>query len=186
MTHLAGRVAAAFVLALTIGVTTGCAPSIDTLVRDSLADAVEGGQDVLWEYRDQIVSDPEAAIAGLDFIGDARVGADDGNHSYTLLALDESEDSVTLTLAVDGGAETGGGLWYQQSNAVTCIDLVFPTAAAEIRVEGAACGDDADVAGYEQVVPFGDLQVREVVTVADYPPPVCQCHSGGDCDCPGG
>lgn len=186
MSSLAGRIAAGAVLAATVGVLAGCAPSIGTLMRDSLADSVEDAQDVLWEYRDQMVEDPEATVAGLDFIVDARGGADTGSHLYTLLADEEAGDGVALTLAVEGGAETGGGLWYQQSTAVTCVDFVFPEAAAEIRTEGAACGDAVDAASYDEVVPFSDLQVRETVTAADHPPPICQCHSGGDCDCPGG
>ncbi|MFE2857796.1 hypothetical protein ACFXJO_42590, partial [Streptomyces lavendulae] len=85
--------------------------------------------------------------------------ADTGSHLYTLLAVEEAGDGVALTLAVEGGAETGGGLWYQQSTAVTCVDFVFPEAAAEIRTEGAACGDAVDAASYDEVVPFSDLQV---------------------------
>ena len=186
MSRHVGRVAAGVVLAIAVGALVGCAPSIGSLVRDSLAESVEDAQDSLWEHRDQIVSDPEAAIVGLDVIGDARDGTEDGSHLYTLLALADDEDEVTLTLAVTGSAVTGGGHWYQQSSAVTCVDFVFPEAAAEIRAEGAACGDIPDADKYDEVVPFTELQVRDSVTVADYPPPVCQCHSGGDCDCPGG
>lgn len=186
MSYLAGRVAAGAALVIAVGALAGCAPSIGALVRDSLADSVEGAQDSLWEHRDQIVSDPEAAVAGLDAIGDARDGAEGGSHLYTLLALADSGDEVTLTLAVTGSAVTGGGHWYQQSSAVTCVDFVFPEAADEIRTEGTACGALPDADRYDEVVPVTELQVRESVTVADYPPPICQCHSGGDCDCPGG
>lgn len=186
MSSQAGRVAAGAALVVIVGALTGCAPSIGTLVRDSLAESVEDAQDSLWEHRDQIVSDPEAAVAGLGFVHDAREGADDGSGLYTLVALDQADDTVTLTLVVGGGATTGGGHWYQQSSAATCVDFVFPQAAAEIRAEDAVCGDIPDADRYDEVVPFRDLDVRESVTAADYPPPICQCHSGGDCDCPGG
>ena len=186
MSPPARRVVFGALLAVAVGTLAGCAQTIQTLVRDSLAESVEDAQDDLWEYREQIVSDPEAAVAGLDFMADARVGADDGHHVYTLLAIQETDEAVTLTLAVDGWAATGGGLWYQESNAVTCVDFVFPESAAEIRGEGVACGDLPDADSYDDVVPFSELRVRESVTVADYPPPICQCHSGGDCDCPGG
>ncbi|MCB8044663.1 hypothetical protein JM654_12080 [Microbacterium oxydans] len=83
MSSLAGRIAAGAVLAATVGVLAGCAPSIGTLMRDSLADSVEDAQDMLWEYRDQMIEDPEATVAGFDFIVDARGGADTGSHLYT-------------------------------------------------------------------------------------------------------
>lgn len=186
MSPFAGRLAAGAVLAVIVGALAGCAPNIGTLMRGSLADNVEDAQDVLWEYRDQIVRDPETTIAELDMFGDARDGSGEGHRLYTLLALEHADGDLTLTLAVQGGAQTGGGLWYQQSTAVTCVDFVFPGSAAEIRAEEGACGDAVDAVSYDEVVPFSELQVRESVTVADYPPPICQCHSGGDCDCPGG
>lgn len=156
------------------------------MVRATLVDGVERAQDALWEYRGQIVRDPEAAIAGLDFIGDARTGTDGGAHQYALLDVDSAAGNTTLTLVVHGGAATGGGWSYEQSEAVTCVDFVFPEAADEIRVEPAECADLPEASRHDDIVPFGDLQVREVVTAADYPPPICQCHSGSDCDCPGG
>lgn len=186
MAHTAGRVAAGVTLVLTACALAGCAPSVNSLVRDNLAEGVEQAQDVLWEHRDQIVHDPEAAVAGLDFIGDARDGADGGNREYTLLNIGAAADSVTLTLVLYGGSETGGGHWYQQTQALTCVNFVFPEEVAEIRAENAACVGVPDADNYDEIVPFGDLQVRETVTAADYPPPVCQCSSGGECDCPGG
>lgn len=189
MAHTAVRVAAGVALVLAAAALAGCAQSIDSLVRDNLADEVEQAQDTLWEYRDQIARDPEAAVAGLDFLADARAGAVDGAGPYTLVDLRSAADKTTLTLVVRGGATTGGGMWAEQAYALTCVDVVFPRAVDEIRVEEAACADIPDipdVRSYEEIVPFGELEVRETVTAEDYPPPICQCHSGGDCDCPGG
>lgn len=186
MAHTAVRVAAGVALVLTASALAGCAPSIDSLVRDNLAGGVEEVQDTLWEYRDQIARDPEAAVAGLDFLGDARAGVVEGARPYTLVDLESAADGATLTLVVRGGATTGGGLWAEQALALTCVDFVFPRAVDEIRVEEAACTDVPDIRSDEEIVPFRDLPVRESVTAEDYPPPICQCHSGGDCDCPGG
>lgn len=186
MAPTAGRVAAGVVLALAACTLAGCAPSIDSLVKENLAGGVEEAQDVLWEHREQIVRDPESAIAELGFIGDARGGVDNGDGQYTLLEMDSAADSVTLTLVVHGGATTGGGLTYTHTEALTCVDFVFPEAGDEIRVEDAGCEDLPTADSIDVIVPFRDLEVREKVTVEDYPPPICQCHSGGDCDCPGG
>lgn len=189
MAHTAVRVVAGIALVLTAAALAGCAQSIDSLARDNLADDVEHAQDALWEFRDQIARDPEAAVTGLDFVADARAGAVDGASTYTLVDLGSAADDATLTIVVRGGATTGGGMWAEQAYALTCVDFVFPRAVDEIRVEEAACADILDVLDVrsdEEIVPFRELEVREAVTAADYPPPICQCHSGGDCDCPGG
>lgn len=181
-----GRCAAGIAVVVTMGAIAGCAPNIESMLRGSLADNVEDAQDTLWDYREQIVFDPEAAIAELDFIGDARLAPDADGRQYTLTALDDAADEVTLTLVLTGGATTGGGLFYQHVEGVTCADFVFPRGAEEIRVEDAACAEAPKVDGGPLVIPFSELQVRETVTVADYPPPICQCYSGSECDCPGG
>lgn len=69
-----GFVAAAVML-------VGCAPSIESLVRVSLADSIEDAQEDMWEHRGKIVTDPEVTIAELSLASDLRDGTDelDGN-----------------------------------------------------------------------------------------------------------
>lgn len=178
---------------------TGCAPGIDQLVDESLADDVEGAQDALWEYRGALLADPEQTIAGIDFLADARPIYEDpayvlGAGQYTLLAASGSAEGTTLTLVAVGGAQTGGGWWYQQQSAVVCFDLRFPADEDAIHTEASDCsgggghglGDIADFDQYGEPISLDELDVRRTVTEADHPPPICQCHSGGDCDCPGG
>lgn len=178
---------------------TGCAPSFDQLVDDSLADSVENAQDDLWDYRRALVTDPEQTIAEVGFLSDARPIYDDPAHilggaQYTLLAASSSAKETTLTLVAIGGAQTGGGWWYKQGSAVVCFDLRFPADEEAIYTESSDCTDGeghglADIAVFAQhgePIPLDQLDVRRAVTKTDYPPPICQCHSGGDCDCPGG
>lgn len=167
---------------------SGCAPSIGDRVNSSLEESVEAAQDSLWEYRDRLASDPEATIPELSFVQDAREGVWDleVSRTYTLFALDTTADDATLTLLATGGVETGGGWWYEQRDAAVCFDLTFPRDHESIETTPAACPDVPMLDGFDEVVPLEDLSPRLVVTEEDHPAPVCQCHSGSDCDCPGG
>lgn len=178
---------------------TACAPSVDTLVERSLADSVENAQDDLWSYREQVIADPDAAIASIDFVSDARPIYDDptydmGDAQYVLLATSSSPGEATLTLVAFGGAETGGGLWYEQESAVVCFDLRFSADDDSLHTEPSDCTDGQgngvdDIPGFDEhgePIALDRLEVRRTVTPADHPPPICQCHSGSECDCPGG
>ena len=167
---------------------TGCAPSIDDMVNGSLEEAVERAQDDLWDYRAQIITDPEVAIAELGFVSDYRQRIDnpEGSASYTLFDLEETGEGTALTLLAGGGAQTGGGWWYDQRTAAVCFTLTFAPDAKSISTSPATCPDPPRPERYDSVVPLEELNPRTVVTEEDHPPPVCQCSSGGDCDCPGG
>lgn len=175
-------------LALAALSLTGCAPSIDDLVSNSLEDSVEKAQDSLWEYRDQLASSPDATVPDLYFVRDARGGVDDpdANYSYTLFALDVTADDATLTLLATGGAQTGGGWWYEQRNAAVCFKLTFPRDEKTIETTPASCPDVTLLDRFDEVVRLEDLSPRLVVTEDDHPALTCQCHSGSDCECPGG
>lgn len=178
-------VAASASVACAALVLTGCGPSIDVLVDRSLESSVEDAQDELWPFRDRIAADPEATLADLYFVSDFRDGEGEAA-SITLLDLADSPVGPTLTLIGSGGAQTGGGLWYDQADAAVCFGLTFPRDEKTIRTTAAECPDVAPVDGYDSVVSLDDLSPRLVVTEADYPRPICQCSSGSPCDCPGG
>lgn len=165
----------------------GCAPSIENLVRVSLADSIEDAQDSMWEHRGRIVTDPEATIAELSPASDLRDGTDelDGN-PIKLLDLDSTGDSTTLTLLAFGGAQTGGGWWYQQRQGAVCFTLTLPRGEEVIEAGPADCPNIPELDGIEDIVPLEELDVRITVTKAGYPDSVCQCYSGSECDCPGG
>ena len=178
-------VAVLAVLAGSIVVLTGCSASIDDIVDRSLERSVEDAQDSFWPYRDKIASDPESTLADLDFVADFRSGESEGA-SILLLGVADSSDGPTLTLLGTGGAQTGGGWWYDQADAAVCFALSFPTDEKMILTSRAECPPGAPVDEYDSVVPLDDLNPRLVVTAADYPPSICQCYSGSVCDCPGG
>ncbi len=165
----------------------GCAPSIENLVRVSLADSIEDAQDSMWEHRGKIVTDSEATIAELSLASDLRDGTDelDGN-PLKLLDLDKRGDGTTLTLLALGGAQTGGGWWYEQRQGAVCFTLTFPRGEEIVETGPADCPDIPELDGIEDVVPLEELDVRITATKADYPDSVCQCYSGSECDCPGG
>ena len=167
-----------------------CGPSIIDQTRASVADSVERAQDDLWPYRADLATDPETTIAELGIFTDARNGAPapaDGFYAqYELINLTTTSDESRITMLSAGGATTGGGWTYDQRDAATCYTLIFPVAGDRIDTEAADCGDIPRLAKYDEVIDFDELDVRREVTVADHPAPICQCTSGGSCDCPGG
>lgn len=178
------------VLACATVMLVGCAPSIVDMVRSSVADSVERAQDDLWPYRADLATDPEATIAELGIFTDSRDGAPapaDGFYAqYELIDLTTTSDESRITMLSAGGATTGGGWTYDQRDAATCYTLIFPVTGDRIDTEAADCGDIPRLAEYDEVIDFDELDVRREVTAADHPAPICQCSSGGVCDCPGG
>lgn len=183
------RVASSFAVltVATVGLV-GCAASINDMVNGSLEESVERAQDDLWEYREQILTDPETTIAELGLVSDYRDGIfePDGSASYTLFDLQETGEGTALTLLAGGGAQTGGGWTYEQRTAAVCFTLTFAADRNSISTSPATCPDVPRPDRYDSIVPLDELNPRLLVTNEDYPLPICQCHSGGGCDCPGG
>jgi hypothetical protein len=191
VTIITSRAAAALAaVPLLVLSLAGCAQSIDSSVRSSVAESVERAQDDLWSYRADLAADPEATIAGLGIFTDSRGGAPapaDGFYAqYELIDLTTNDDGSRITMLSAGGATTGGGWTYDHRDAATCFTLFFPVAGDRIDTEAADCGDIPRLATYDEVIDFDELDVRREVTDDDHPAPICQCHSGGSCDCPGG
>lgn len=183
---------------------TGCSPvslmpSLDDELRAGLAHMVESAQDDLWSYRDSLATAPEATLAEIDFVSDARPSyldptfVPDGG-VYTVLGVSSSPDGSTLTLATSAGAESGGGFFYQSRSAAVCFALRFPVGERAIHTDTSDCTDGhghglrdlADYARHGDPIPLDDFDVRRTVTEVDFAPLPCQCSSGGSCDCPGG
>lgn len=174
-------------------------PSLEGQLHDNLAYMVESAQDDLWEYRDQLARDPEGTLAGIGFVSDARPAFEDpvnevGGGTYILLGLSSSPEETTLVLATSAGASSGGGWFYQSRTAAVCFTLRFPQAESAIHTDSSDCTDGRgnslsdlpEAERYGEPIPLDGLDVRRTVTDADFKPLPCQCHSGGDCNCPGG
>ncbi|WP_314650766.1 hypothetical protein [uncultured Microbacterium sp.] len=179
---------AAATAAVAVLTLTSCGPSITDLVERSTASSVEDMQDDLWEYRDDIVADPETTVVALGRFIDFRQGVPPGYTRGGTLLLDVSDasDGPALTLLTSGGASTGGGWTYDQQTAAVCFTLTFPTTRDRIVTTPAMCPDLPQLENFDRIYSLEELDVRREVTIADYPAPICQCHSGSECDCPGG
>ena len=181
-------IAAAATVAVTALVLTACGPSSTDILQRSTASSVEGIQDDLWQYRDDIVADPETTIIALGYFADARQGVptDYNRDRKLLLDLSDASDGPVLTLLATGGAETGGGWTYDQQSSAVCFTLKLPKTGDRILTTPATCPDFPQLEYFDRVYSLDELDVRREVTVADHPTPVFQCYSGSDCDCPGG
>jgi hypothetical protein len=70
----------------------------------------------------------------------------------------------------------------------------FPKTESTIYTDPSDCSDGQghglrEIAEFDRhgdPISLDELDVRRVVTEADFQPLPCQCGSGGSCDCPGG
>lgn len=186
--HLRRSIAAAATASITVLALTACSPSITDILQVSTASSVEGIQDDLWEYRDDIVADPGTTIIALGYFADARQGIPPEYNGDRKLLLDISDaiDGPALTLLTSGGATTGGGWTYDQQSAAVCFTLTFPKTRDRIVTTPATCGDSPQLERFDRIYELDELDVRREVTAVDYPAPICQCYSGSTCNCPGG
>ena len=194
---------AAIVLA-TAGVIYGCAwispeAQMDRQLKSELADMVEGAQDATWQFRDELASDPEAAMPGVWGIADARAALSDPtlevvSGTWTLIDLAQTDDGTALTLTTKVEVTRGGGFFITSDEGRVCFELLVSPDGSRIDTLPADCGDAVGTALGDEVrtdgesieVDLEDLDVRRSVDIADYPPLPCQCYSGSVCDCPGG
>ena len=186
---------------LTLGVS-GCALSPESQaqaqLRDALASSVGESQDIAWQFREELVADPETALPGVSGVVDARPAFTDArlrvpSGTWLLLDVTEDADGTSLTLVASGAAEVGSGPFGASSSGVTCFQLQIAHDASRIETVGSECVDkdgrglgDLGIDPQPAVIPLQELDVRRSVDESDYEPLPCQCSSGGDCDCPGG
>jgi hypothetical protein len=196
--------AAVGLLACSLVILSGCAvldPEAQTraILRGQLADAIEGSQDTVWEFRHELLADAEATLPNVWGLADARPAFADPTFavppgSYTLIRLSQDSDGTDLTFLRPTSVSTGGGWWYSTTEAVTCYTLVIAADASQISTVPSDCADADGVdrttflTGDENpnFIALEELDVRLTVDDSDYLPRPCQCSSGGTCDCPGG
>ncbi|GEM_PF-1848744 len=202
MTTLASRLAALVGITLTSLALSGCflspASQAEHGLRNALADSVAESQDIVWEFREELTRDPEAALPAVWGVADARPVYSDATHevafgSWTLLGLQQSDDGTALTLTTSARYESGGGFFAHTSDGFTCYTLLIAPDASRIDTEPSDCTDgnghglsDFVDISETRVVPVQELDVQRTVDASDHEPLPCQCSSGGDCDCPGG
>ncbi|MBS1907565.1 MAG: hypothetical protein JST33_13575 [Actinobacteria bacterium] len=176
-------------------VLAGCAPwspqaQAERSARQGLERLVDQSLDRIWEFRERLVADPEAALPEISGLADVRTA----NHPGTWLMTDLGRNAAgtTLTLTGSSSGEAGGGLFFAQVSLRTCWRLVMAADGSRIDARAADCDAPPESSGLPAefvalpLVPLDHLSVRDRGTAADYPAPPCQCRSGVPCDCPGG
>lgn len=183
-------------------VLSGCflspASQAEQGMRNGLAEMVAESQDAVWESREELAADAEAALPGVWGVTDARPGYTDPTYevsfgTWTLLALEQNADGTALTLTTSARYESGGGLFAESRGGFTCYTLRISPDASRIDTEPSDCTDGQghglpDLIDTEEnrVIPLHELDVQRTIDASDHQPLPCQCSSGGDCDCPGG
>lgn len=201
MARLAG--VAAIVLSAA-GVVCGCAllspeAQVDRQLKSELADMVEGAQDATWQFRDGLAADPEAVMPEVWGIADARPVLSDPTlevpvGTWALIDLAQTDEGTSLTLTTKVEVARGGGFFITSAEGRVCFQLLVAADGSRIDTLPADCGDTVGPAlgdevrddGWSIEVGLEELDLRLSVDSSDYRPLPCQCHSGGDCDCPGG
>ncbi|MEV4667336.1 hypothetical protein [Microbacterium sp. LWO12-1.2] len=199
--RLAGVAAIVLVAA---GVISGCSwispeAQMDRQLKSELADMVEGAQDATWQFRGELAADPEAAIPEVGGIADARAALSDPTLEippgiWTLIDLAKTDEGTALTLTTKVDVTRGGGFFISSDEGRVCFVLLVSPDGSRIDTLPADCGDAVGPALGDEVrddgesieVYLDELDLRRSVDGSDYRPLPCQCHSGGDCDCPGG
>lgn len=187
------RLAAVAVVSMSTLSLAGCisVDSLDDALNTSMSHMVAEAQDVVWDRRDGLAADPEAALPTVWGMTDARqVPTDPGapHGSWQVLDVVRSDQESTLTLVTSAGAATGGGWMYQSKQAYTCFSLTVAVDA--IETEPAECDESIPMALFNDsdmtFMPLDQVAFRPHVDSTDHPAPICQCYSGSPCDCPGG
>ncbi|MBO9624923.1 MAG: hypothetical protein J7484_00960 [Microbacterium sp.] len=175
--------------------------STEAALRSGLSDKVGAAQDALWETRQDVVMDLDAALAvPLATLSsttvDARALPDDasvdiGSGQWLMLDAVEVDEGMQLTLATATSTPTSSGWWSSGSDwtdAYTCFTVTVTLTSLETSPSD--CGDAREkaarllsVAAEDGFMSLDEIAYHSHVDALDHP---CQCYSGSPCECPGG